>query len=291
MSNYSIPTLSVGNILGEETLGITLFQHSVKGRDAFEEPHKHDFYMLFFVEKGTGFHNIDFTQHIVGDNQVHFIRPGQVHNWLLNANTIGFQLMVSAEIITIFSNLSQLPFFGQSVPSCLSLTKEEFQEFKNHLQEIEKVLPQNDLLSKEIILLRLHLLFKLLQKDYLDQFPEYNFSGRPEKVIKKFNDLIDTNFQTESSVRFYADKLSITPNYLNILSQKYLMMPASDAIKERTILEAKRLLTSTDLSIKEIAYQLGFNDNGYFSKVFKKYAGKTPGDFKESYNLYHPSQQ
>ncbi|MCD0476309.1 AraC family ligand binding domain-containing protein [Flavobacterium sp. EDS] len=92
MSNYSIPTLSVGNILGEETLGITLFQHSVKGRDAFEEPHKHDFYMLFFVEKGTGFHNIDFTQHTVGDNQVYFIRPGQVHNWLLNANTIGFQL-------------------------------------------------------------------------------------------------------------------------------------------------------------------------------------------------------
>ncbi|MCD0476310.1 helix-turn-helix transcriptional regulator [Flavobacterium sp. EDS] len=135
----------------------------------------------------------------------------------------------------------------------------------------------------------MHLLFKLLQKDYLEQFPEYHFSGRPEKVIKKFNDLVDANFQTESSVGFYADRLSITPNYLNILSQKYLMMPASDVIKERTILEAKRLLTSTNLSIKEIAYQLGFNDNGYFSKVFKKYAGKTPGDFKESYNLYHPS--
>lgn len=291
MSNYSIPTLSVGTILGEETLGITLFQHSVKGRDAFEEPHKHDFYMLFFVEKGSGFHNIDFTQHNVADNLVHFIRPGQVHNWLLNANTLGFQLMVSAEIITVFSNLSQLPFFGQGVPSCLSLSKDEFQEFKKHLLEIEKGLSQDDLLSKEIVLLRLHLLLKLLQKDYLDQFPEYHFLGKPEKVIKKFNDLIDIHFQTESSVRFYAAKLNITPNYLNILSQKYLMMPASDVIKERTILEVKRFLTSTDLSIKEIAYQLGFNDNAYFSKVFKKYAGKTPGVFKESYNLYHPSQQ
>jgi AraC family transcriptional activator of pobA len=289
LSKFPIPTLSVGNILGEETLGITLFQHSVKGRNAFEQPHKHDFYMVFFVEKGSGFHSIDFTQHTVADNQVYFIRPGQVHNWSLNVNTIGFQLMVSSEIITIFSNLSQLPFFEQSVPSCLSLTQEEFQEFKKYLHEIENELPQNDLLTKETVLLRLHLLFKLLQKDYLKQFPEYSFSARPEKVIKNFNTLIDKNFQTETSVNFYANKLNITPNYLNILSQKFLKTSASDVIKERTILEAKRLLTSTDLSIKEIAYQLGFNDNGYFSKVFKKYAGKTPGDFKESYNLYHPS--
>jgi YesN/AraC family two-component response regulator len=93
-------------------------------------------------------------------------------------------------------------------------------------------------------------------------------------MIKKFNSLIDNHFNEEFSVNFYADKLNITPNYLNILSQRYLKSPAGDIIKERTILEAKRLLTSTDLSIKEIAYQLGFNDNGYFSKVFKKYTGK-----------------
>ncbi|MCV9928599.1 AraC family transcriptional regulator [Flavobacterium sp. LS1R49] len=291
MNKLFIPTLSVGNILGEETLGITLFRHSVKGRNAFEQPHKHDFYMLFFVEEGSGFHSIDFTQHTVGDNQIYFIRPGQVHNWSLNINTTGFQLMLSPDIITIFSNLSQLPFFEQSVPSCLSLIKDEFLELKEHLQEIELGLPQNDLLTKEIVLLRLHLLFKLVQKDYLKQFPEYEFSVRPEKVIKKFNALIEDNFHVESSVNFYANKLSITPNYLNILSQKHLKIPASDVIKERTILEAKRLLTSTDLSIKEIAYQLGFNDNGYFSKVFKKYAGKTPGDFKESYNLYHTYHQ
>ena len=101
--------------------------------------------------------------------------------------------------------------------------------------------------------------------------------------------MIDRFFNEESSVHFYADKLNITPNYLNILSQRYLKIPASDVIKQRTILEAKRLLTSTDLSIKEIAYMLGFNDNTYFSKVFKKYVGKTPGDFKESYKFYHTS--
>lgn len=288
MNKYSIPTLTVGNILGEKTLGITLFRHSVKGRNEFEQPHKHDFYLVFFVEKGSGVHNVDFTQHTVNDYQVYFIRPGQVHNWSLNVDTSGFQLMLSSEIINIFPNLGQFPFFEQSVPSCLSLTKEEFGEFKKHLEEIESILPQNDALTKEIVLLRLHLLLKLLQKEFLNQFQEHDSSTKPEKVIKSFSVLIDAHFKEESSVNFYADKLNITPNYLNILSQKYLKMPAGDVIKERTILEAKRLLTSTDLSIKEIGYQLGFNDNTYFSKVFKKYTGKTPGDFKESYNFYHP---
>lgn len=281
MQKHSIPVLSVGNILGEETLGITLFRHSVKGRNEFEQPHKHDFYMVFFVEKGSGVHNVDFTQYTVNDYQVYFIRAGQVHNWSLDVDTSGFQLMLAADVITIFSNLGSFPFFEQSVPSCLSLDKKQFEEFKNHLHEIELILLDNDVLTKEIVLLRLYLMLKLLQKEYLNQFPEHDSSTKPEKIIKGFNTLIDDHFNEESSVNFYADKLNITANYLNILSQKYLKMPASDVIKQRTILEAKRLLTSTDLSIKEIGYQLGFNDNTYFSKVFKKYTGKTPGDFKK----------
>lgn len=281
MQKHSIPVLSVGNILGEETLGITLFRHSVKGRNEFEQPHKHDFYMVFFVEKGSGVHNVDFTQYTVKDYQVYFIRAGQVHNWSLDVDTSGFQLMLAADVITIFSNLGSFPFFEQSVPSCLSLDKKQFEEFKIHLHEIELILLDNDVLTKEILLLRLHLMLKLLQKEYLNQFPEHDSSAKPEKIIKGFNMLIDDHFNEESSVNFYADKLNITANYLNILSQKYLKMPASDVIKQRTILEAKRLLTSTDLSIKEIGYQLGFNDNTYFSKVFKKYTGKTPGDFKK----------
>lgn len=289
MNKDSIPVLSVGNILGEETLGITLFRHSVKGRNAFEQPHKHDFFLVFFVEKGSGIHNIDFTQYSVQHHQVYFVRPGQVHNWVLNKDTTGFQLMLSPEIVNLFSGLSAYSFFEQNVPYCLTLTENRFQEFKNHLHEIELIIPEKELLTKETTLLHLHLVLKLLQKDYLTQFPEHDSSSKPEKIIKNFNLLIDRHFNAETSVHFYADKLNITPNYLNILSQRYLKIPAGDVIKERTILEAKRLLTSTDLSIKEIGYQLGFNDNTYFTKVFKKYVGKTPGDFKESYKFYHPS--
>ena len=287
MSKNAIPTLSVLNILGEQTFGITLFRHSVKGRNEFEQPHKHDFYLVFFVENGSGFHSVDFKQTRVEDYQIHFVGAGQVHNWSLDVNTNGFQLMISPAIMTVFSNLSQLPFFGQSSPFCLSLDKNGFQNVKSQLEEIESDLVKDDLLTKEIVLLRLHLLFKLLQKEYVSQFPDNDVAAKSEKIIKKFKTLIEDHFTTQFSVNFYAGELNVTSNYLNILSQKFLNKSAGDVIKERTILEAKRLLISTDLSVKEIAYQLGFSDNGYFAKVFKKYIGITPTDFKENYNLYH----
>ncbi|PRZ24206.1 helix-turn-helix domain-containing protein [Flavobacterium granuli] len=289
MDNLSIPTLSIGNILGEDPLGISLFRHSVKGRNEFEQPHKHDFYLVFFVDSGSGLHDIDFMQYKVSDNQIYFIRPGQLHNWSLKEGTSGFQLMLSEEVIQVFSNLSPFPFFQLASPSCLSLHTKEFDEYRKQLQEIEKLLPYKDLLTKEIVVLRLHLLLKLLQKDYVAHFPDNEVIVRPEKIVQKFIDLIEIHFHEESSVRFYAQQLNITPNYLNILSQKYLKTAAGDFIKDRIMLEAKRLLISTSLSMKEIAYQLGFNDNGYFSKAFRKHTGKAPSDFRESYNFYHSS--
>lgn len=291
MSKFSVPTLSIGTILGGDNLGITLFQHSLKGRNIFDQPHKHDFYLVFFVENGSGLHDVDFTQYIVADYQVYFVRPGQIHNWSLDKNTTGFQLMLSNEVVTIFSNLSQFSFFQPSATSCLTLTPKEFEEFKKQLLEIELLLPQKDLVTNEIVVLRLHLLLKLLEQDYLFQFPEKDIVIRPEKAIQKFIHLIETHFYEESSVKFYADQLNITSNYLNILSQRHLKMSAGDFINNRIMLEAKRLLVSTSLSMKEIAYHLGFNDNGYFSKAFKKSVGKTPSDFRESYNFYHPYQQ
>ena len=288
MSKLAFPTLSIGNILGEDNLGITLFRHSVKGRNEFEQPHKHDFFLVFFVESGSGVHDIDFTQYTVADNQVYFVRPGQIHNWSLKEGTTGFQLMLSSEIVNIFYNLSPLSFFQPSSLSCISLTATVFQEFIKKLSEIEGLLPNNDIVTKEIVVLQLHLLLKLLEKNYLIQFPESDSVVRPEKLIQKFAELLEVHFQQEPSVKFYATQLKITANYLNMLSQKYLKTSAGDFIKDRTMLEAKRLLASTNLSMKEIAYQLGFNDNGYFSKVFKKHSGESPSDFRESYKFYHP---
>ena len=76
--------------------------------------------------------------------------------------------------------------------------------------------------------------------------------------------------------------LYITPNHLNACCKEVLGIPAGEVIRNRIVLEAKRLLVNLQLSISEIAYTLNFEDNSYFTKFFKKYAGVTPEEFRNS---------
>ena len=85
-------------------------------------------------------------------------------------------------------------------------------------------------------------------------------------------------------VQHYAAQLSVSPNYLNILTRKHLGKTALDLINERVLLEVKRLLLRTDLAISEIAWQSGFNELSYFSRFFKRHTEMTPIQFREAMN-------
>lgn len=80
----------------------------------------------------------------------------------------------------------------------------------------------------------------------------------------------------------YAALLYVTPNYLNAFCRHMLGKSAGEIIRNRVLLEAKRLLINADMSIAAIAYQLNFADNSYFTKFFKKYAGVTPEEFRKN---------
>ena len=80
----------------------------------------------------------------------------------------------------------------------------------------------------------------------------------------------------------YARLLYITPNHLNAVTQDVLGVTAGDIIRERIVLEAKRLLTNADMDVNQIADDLNFQDNSYFTRFFKKYVGVTPEQFRKT---------
>jgi AraC family transcriptional activator of pobA len=98
--------------------------------------------------------------------------------------------------------------------------------------------------------------------------------------LARFSMLIERHFKEEKLVTFYASELNLSANYLNILCKRNLGVPATQLIQQRVLLEAKRLLQSTDLSIKEIAFELGFVDHAYFSNFFKSQTSVTPTEFR-----------
>ncbi|MBN9385320.1 MAG: helix-turn-helix domain-containing protein [Chitinophagaceae bacterium] len=93
--------------------------------------------------------------------------------------------------------------------------------------------------------------------------------------------LIDKYFKEQKFVAFYAEKLHISANYLNILCKRNLKISATKLIHQRVCLEAKRLLQTTGFSIKEIAFEMGFTDHAHFSNFFKNQTGLSPTGFWE----------
>lgn len=102
-------------------------------------------------------------------------------------------------------------------------------------------------------------------------------------IVKKFSDLVEANFMNERSVGFYARQLHIHPNYLNALVKKYTGLKAKESIRNRLILETKYLLHSTNLTIKEIAGQMGFDDPNYFTAFFKRCENTSPVLYRASF--------
>ncbi|WP_025742699.1 helix-turn-helix domain-containing protein [Aquimarina pacifica] len=104
--------------------------------------------------------------------------------------------------------------------------------------------------------------------------------GDQVDIIRKFTILVDMHFRKEHAVKFYAEKLFKSPKTLSNNFAKFEKSPLQ-VIHDRIILEAKRLLIYTDKSLKEIAYEIGFDDASHLSRMFKKHTSFPPSEFKK----------
>ena len=93
--------------------------------------------------------------------------------------------------------------------------------------------------------------------------------------------VLGVDFSRERSVQFYANALHVHPNYLNFLMKKYTGMTAKQMIVDHLFLEAKGLLSSPSLTVKEISYELGFTSPGCFSSFFRKMSNMPPSKFRQ----------
>ena len=256
-----------------------LLFHELHGKRSINEPHKHDFFIIILFEQGEGTHTIDFTEYQIANHQVHLIFPDQVHHWKIGKETIGYQLMISREWFeSFFPSLRFAASYYQSHP-IIQLSKEDLLSLLYEFRSIQKELEETTIIW-ELIQTRSKLVGLLVHKIAGSTFKDFeNYNSNP--IISKFLTLIDQYFKQVHSVAFYAEKLFISANYLNIVCRKNLHVSASSLIQNRILLEAKRLLKVSEMSVKDIVYELGFYDHANFSKFFKSQTGMTPTQFKE----------
>lgn len=120
----------------------------------------------------------------------------------------------------------------------------------------------------------------LMKRLRIEEENDDQISTRHKSVFESFIELVEKYHNKERSVRFYADKLCITPKYLSQIIKNMSGFSAPEVINKYVILEAQHLLRHTDLSIKEISDQLNFPTTSYFYKYFKTHTGYTPNSYR-----------
>lgn len=279
----NIPELHLGHSKNNEHEGIIVSNAIYKNEEQLEKsfPHRHSFYVICLIRNGSGIHVIDFEEFEVKPNRLFIVSPLQVHFWKLNTNT-NISLVQFSEQILHFNNesVSNLLSMLMINKNYLDLSTDQAKEVLTIAQKLEKETVNNDTFSSDIIRGYLIVLCRLLER-----MAGINKNNGPanqkENKLQVFLELIERNLNENKSVSFYANKLNITPNYLNMLCKKQFGRSAGEMITSRIMLEAKRLLYHTKSDISQIAFDLGYEDPSYFTRTFKKAERKTPTEFRE----------
>lgn len=249
-------------------------------------PHRHDFYHIVWILGGSGYHIIDSVRYEVMPNAVFFMIPGQIHDFGLSPDTVGYSISFSSEF---FSCRAQSRHAETGVPAydfdrianALYLNPQQTSEMKKILDGIVDEYEMEGQDYEEVIWSLLHVLLIKAMRVSGKNAAEGNVS-RNILLSRRFKLLLEKHYSEIADVATYAAMLNVTERALNDATREALGNTASRLIRDRVMLEAKRLLLHSEISVGEIATQLSFEDPAYFSRCFRKHSGRSPVDFRNS---------
>ncbi len=289
MNKKQLPVYNIKNFGQFDTkndIYVNDIKRHLKDHHFILTPHKHDFYMMVLFTHGTGAHEIDFINYKVVPGSLFFLRPGQMHNWKLSKDINGFVFFHSKEFYDSKTGLEKIqdyPFFNSLNNSPLTLLKKE------NLKKITTLLAELKQEYEEDNALKFQKLFTLITNIYIELARVYKVQKHTEKQsylskLKELEELIDKNFKTIKYPNEYAALMAMTEKHLNRICRTCINKTTTDLISDRVVLEAKRLLTHSKLTVSQVAEELGYSDHSYFTRLFKKKTGETPLEFMRKNN-------
>lgn len=247
-------------------------------------PHKHSFYEILWIEQGTSHHMIDQHSFELSDDHLFFIAPGQVHELDQSEDVKGYSIMFTEEFLSLGHAqqdlLAGLSFLENSYsrPS-FRVDQTNTTNLASILQSLHQETGRKD--KSEPIIRHLLLAFLFNIQRLMSDANRAENDNISVLTLKRFRKLIEEHYKKETRLSFFASQLFITVPNLNEISKKITGKTAGELIRERILLEAKRMLIHSHESIGQIAANLGFKDFSYFSRQFKKQEGISPAAFKK----------
>ena len=253
----------------------------IRGTDNYNKTTKCTYFLVVLFIKGSGIHYIDDREFPIANNQLHFLFPGQHHHWVTGPETVAHKIVVGQKIFETFSSSDEFSFMRHNLNPVFKLSETMFTHVDAEMEGIKRDVTflNNDDSWKRILQLRMDILASMMRRE-AGSYIKDNLLPRTNAITKKFWDLINENYIEHKSISWYADKLAVTPNYLNILCKKHMNMTATDMIHYKIMQEAKKQLRFSEDSIKTITFNLGFDNMAAFSSFFKKKSNFSPKEYR-----------
>jgi len=241
-------------------------------------PHRQTNHSIILVTKGTITASAGFDNYTIEQNAIIVIPAGQITSLSsMSENIEGFYLHFSDDYL-VHSKVDLSKWLTRPV---IKFANAELERLTTLLKRMQK-LNENEA-NADII--KLYLSTFLAEMEQSSDFRlRFNFPAH-ERLTLEFKRLLNYHITKNKSVRFYASELNVTPNHLNKSVKITLGRSASTLIDEMLILEAKVLMQKNNLSISEIAFEIGIDDVSYFGRFFKKHTGFTPTEYRKMIDL------
>ncbi len=245
--------------------------------------YKNKFYAVLLIKDAAGSIMIDDRKYELQPGKFFFINYHQVY-FLTDCHSVSGKVLLFSKSfynhVYTGNKMIKSDTALQNVSPFILLTDENTADIEITFNELNKESVNSQAFRKEVICL----LLKVFMLKYIRNSSNKNLVSRSvdhkKELAYRFQDLVNQHYKELKSTADYAEKLSLTPNYLNALVKGSIGIPAGQVIKNRVILEAERLLIHSTLTVIQISYELGFSDNSHFGKYFRSVKGMSPNSYR-----------
>ena len=247
-----------------------------------KQPHRLSFYYFQYLERGTATFKTDLSEFTINDGELAFGLPNQIFTKLpYDKNMQQYALSFDEQTLTLLPGSYSFLLNPFNV-NTISFDPASQQRVKNLLSGLFQLLHARGKQKKsEIILAHLHTLLTEYNTAYFEHYDSLELiSGSKLSKYIAFKLAVESTLTEQHDVQGIAEKLSLSSNILYGIVKEFSGVSPKEWIMSRLILEAQRKLQYSTLSVKELAYELGFNDPGYFSRLFKKNTGKSVSRYR-----------
>ncbi|ATL49415.1 hypothetical protein COR50_20780 [Chitinophaga caeni] len=295
LNTADIPVYSLKDCTAGSEFVIKHLKYTVDSEYSVEPPHRHDGFSIGLMLKGSSTLFLDFEKFVVNAPAVLLITPEQVHK---------HELITDSEFISLYFTSDFLLAESEGMISCwecvfnnnlIHLSPSHVQELLSYtdimMREVKENKPRKSIIIRNILSAFITACGRISAEDAIDikgNGKDWNNDTSQLNIFRQFKLLVDRNYKELAQVSDYADMLHVTPGHLNDMVKTVTGNNAKHIIDTKRVTEAKRLLYWRQHSVKEIAFQLNFDDDAYFNRYFKRHTGITPASFqrtiREKYN-------